>query len=473
MDPGIVVGLLAQVLTELADDLLDSALRPRGADLVDDPALSRRAGRHRITGRQRDRLVDQLRDRVAGIPGGPEHGIPGLPEHELLAAAEAVRASLAAAEPFDADLLLDVAGLRADRLEDLVRHRSAGSLPAAGLSGAGTVAYDRLLAACCQQLVQFVTEQPQFPARSAVTLVRWLDELHQDAAGRAGEPARRRQDFELRYAELLLRSLDELELFGVTLSRTPPRYALSAAYTSLSVARAGGGEDGAELTGSGVDAAAAVSARPRVVLRGTAGSGKTTLLRWLAVTAARRLTGPADASTAGPVPFLLPLRRYADRELPDPAGLLAAAAGPLAHAAPAGWIDQVLRSGRATVLVDGLDELPTQVGPGESRTVRGQAEAWLRGLVQAYPAAHFVVTTRTSAVPGGWLEADGFETYDLLPMGRHGVADLVTRWHDGAIAACADQAERELLADYRTPCPACWSPGPSCASSPAPPCCAR
>jgi NACHT domain len=445
MDPGIVVGLLAQVLTELADDLLDSALRPRGAGLVDDPALSRRAGRHRLTGRQRDRLVDQLHDRVASLPG--------VPEHEQRAAAEAVRESLATAEPFDADLLLDVAGLRADRLEALVRRRSAGLLTAAGLSGAGTVAYDRLLAACCQQLVQFVTEQPQFPARSAVSVVRRLDDLHRDAAERAGEPARRRQDFEHRYAALLMLSLDELELLGVTLSRTPPRYGLSAAYTSLSVARAGGGVDDAELTGSGVDAAAAVSARPRVVLRGTAGSGKTTLLRWLAVTAARRLADETVPSGPRRVPFVLPLRRYADRELPDPAGLLAEAAGPLAHAAPPGWMDEVLRAGRATVLVDGLDELPTRVGPGESRTVRGQAETWLRGLVHAYPAAHFVVTTRTSAVPDGWLEADGFETYDLLPMGLHGVADLVTRWHDGAIGACADPAEQELLADYRDTLP--------------------
>lgn len=447
MDPGIVVGVVSQVLTEVAAELLETLRRPRGAELEDRPVLGRGAGRRPLTPREQDKLVTELSRRVGGL-SGPEAG--ELPGHEQRAAAETVRESLAAAGPLDADLLIDAAGLRPERLEALVRQRAgAAGLPAAaGLSAAGTAAYDRVLAACCAQLVQLLTEQPQFPARVAVAVARQLDELNRDAAARAAEPARQRVDFERRYARLLAASQDTMELFGVTLS-TSPRYGLSAAYTSLSVARSDHPDD--ELTGAGVDAAEALAPRPRVVLRGTAGSGKTTLLRRLAVSAA---AGLAAAPGRAPVPFVLPLRRFADRDLPDPAGILAVSAPAYATVAPPGWMDDVLRSGRAVVLVDGLDELPRRSTSGEGpRTLRGHAEQWLRGLTQAYPAARLVVSTRTSAVPDGWLAADGFETYDLLPMGRHGVAELVTRWHDAAIAGCDDPAEAALLADYRDTLP--------------------
>jgi hypothetical protein len=98
---------------------------------------------------------------------------------------------------------------------------------------------------------------------------------------------------------------------------------------------------------SSLRAEAALAEGPRTPLRGDAGSGKTTLLQWLAVTAARSgFSGPL-AGWNGCVPFLLRLRSYADRPLPQPDQLLAGVADPLVDLLPPGWVHRQLRTGRA------------------------------------------------------------------------------------------------------------------------------
>jgi hypothetical protein len=197
----------------------------------------------------------------------------------------------------------------------------------------------------------------------------------------------------------------------------------------------------------------------RAVRRATAGSGKTTVLQWIAVAAARGLLAaerpPAQAGDAV-VPFLLPLRRFVSRPLPAPDELVAELARPLAHAAPPGWVDRVLLDGSALLLIDGVDEVPSRPIPGASPpvlTVRADVESWLTDLITAYPAARFVVTSRTSAVPQDWLAGQGFEAFDLLPMGPRSIRDLVEKWHD-AVAAGMPAAEAELLREYRRTLPA-------------------
>lgn len=98
-----------------------------------------------------------------------------------------------------------------------------------------------------------------------------------------------------------------------------------------------------------------------------------------------------------------------------------------------------LRSGRALVLIDGVDEL-TEVRREETRR-------WLRELVATFPAARYVVTTRPAAVPSDWLGRDDFDVAELEPMSAVEVPVFVQRWHEAMREQCdTDEQQAELTA---------------------------
>ncbi|MET9594896.1 NACHT domain-containing protein [Streptomyces sp. NPDC006516] len=165
--------------------------------------------------------------------------------------------------------------------------------------------------------------------------------------------------------------------------------------------------------------------RPRVLLRGDAGAGKTTLLWWLAAHTSARTLSDALEPLNGLIPFVVPLRTLRARgsSFPGPAEL-SEAAGLVIDRAPDGWAGRVLESGRALLLVDGLDEVP----PEE----REQAHAWLSQLLLRYPDTRCVATVRPLAVEPGWLDSEGFEELRLLPMRNEDIQSFVRSWHRAA-----------------------------------------
>lgn len=181
----------------------------------------------------------------------------------------------------------------------------------------------------------------------------------------------------------------------------------------------------------------------RLLLRGPAGSGKSTLVQWLALNAARRTFGDELAEWNRCVPFVLRLRAFTAQEtLPAPEDFLRAAGIPLHGAAPSGWVDRLLTDGRALVLVDGVDEVPQRL--------RNRTERWLKDLIAAYPRARYVVTTRPSAVPEGWLSGAGFEAHTLLAMERDDIRAFVGHWHQAARSECRSPEERDELDTYES-----------------------
>ena len=470
-----MTGLLTQVLGDLVGDLVTSIARgARGARLIDrpvpvEPRLPAPLRARSLGSSELDRLVSGTAARLTGTRLSDHHH---LPDHEWAAAVAAVRDSLARCAPVDAALVVRDARLDPALLEAVVRAADPDLVVTAALSERAVAAYDRMLHMCCVQAVEFVTSRPEFPAWVSRELVRQggaiLDDLRDLPARVARTTARAEADaqrsaaldadhaFTQRYARFVAGRLDELEVVGVTLRQTPHRYALDVAYTALSAARATTEADelleGDDLTGSGLAVTAVLAGCRRALLRGAAGSGKTTTLQRLAVDAARALTAAgADATADTVVPFLVPLRRFVSRELPGPDQFLDEVARPLAQAAPAGWADRLLAAGRALVLVDGVDEVPSHaVGPGQHEpvTLRSDIDAWITDLVTAYPRARFVVTSRLSAVPDGWLRRAEFETFDLLPMGPNGIRDLVERWHD-AVSRDVPSTQTEVLQQYR------------------------
>lgn len=253
--------------------------------------------------------------------------------------------------------------------------------------------------------------------------------------------------FEERYLSYVAERHSQLTVVGLDLSR-PERahWPLDAAYLSLELAkRPEGWPAGSEEAGDRPSvvvkrAENALADCRRVLLRGLAGSGKTTLLQWLAVATARNQLPEELADWRGQIPFVLPLRTLVRRgPLPEPHDFLSAVGTPLAASQPEGWADDALTRGEALVLVDGIDEVPQEH--------RGATRDWLERLLAAYKDAYFVVTTRPSAVPEGWLASSRFTELTVRPMSATDTGVFVGRWHTAARHSAATDAERSQLHD--------------------------
>ncbi|MER6199452.1 NACHT domain-containing protein [Streptomyces sp. NPDC001586] len=402
--------VLLRVAGTAAGTLVKSLLaRAPGAGLAADPA--RPAPRWRkppaeLGDSEMRRLTETLAARL-----GPE--CAALPEHERLAALDAVGDGFAALGALDAEALFAA---------DLDPTALAATLPPppAGLAPAAEALYGRLIRLCCTHAVEYVTTRPGFGARADVELVRRTGELARavDRLGAAQDGTA--YAFEERYAEYIARTHGRLQLFGLTLSRSRQEWPLDVAYISLAVS----GEQlvlpgEPEMHQPPVRAEQALASADRVLLRGPAGSGKSTLVQWLALNAARQTDGPWSTC----VPFVLRLRSFTTSgDLPLPEDFLRAGGIPLS--APPGWVEDLLLSGRALVLVDGVDEVPQRL--------RARTETWLRSLVSAFPKARYMVTTRPSAVPEDWLAGLGFATQSMLAMEQKDIRAFVAHWHAAA-----------------------------------------
>ncbi|MFI1449724.1 NACHT domain-containing protein [Streptomyces virginiae] len=402
--------VLLRVAGTAAGTLVKSLLaRAPGAGLAADPARPaprRRKPPAELGAGEMRRLTETLAGRL-----GPE--CAALPEHERLAALDAVGDGFAALGALDAKALFAA---------DLDPTALAATLPPppAGLAPAAEALYGRLIRLCCAHAVEYVTTLPGFGARADVELVRRTGELARavDRLGATGDGTA--YAFEERYAQYVARTHGRLQLFGLTLSRSHQEWPLDVAYISLAVSGEQPllpGEPAAHRTQ--LRAEQALASADRILLRGPAGSGKSTLMQWLALNAARQTDGPWSTG----VPFVLRLRSFtASGDLPLPEDFLRAGGVPLS--APSGWVEDLMLSGRALVLVDGVDEVPQRL--------RARTETWLRSLVSAFPKARYVVTTRPSAVPEDWLAGLGFATHAMLPMEQRDIRAFVEHWHAAA-----------------------------------------
>ncbi len=393
----------------------------------------------------------------------------GLPESEVNASFQAVIDSFASVsiDVFDTDFdpRLHAEQVLAETQEKVSR---------IGLSEAGYNLYARLVTEVSAQVLNFVTTWPSFLARANVEqlkrmtqVAKELRNVRQSVIDDANAAEVR---FEEKYSEVVVAKLDQLELFGVTLSQPDQRaYPLSTAYISLSVAEsdksnpgksefekdlvslgvegatswhAGVADVGGEVSG-GLRSESAIATFQRILLRGDAGSGKSTLLRWLSVHSSRRSLDGELRNFNGYIPFLLPLRRFADRDLPAAHDFLNEIGKHLAGEMPSGWVNRVLRSGRAFILIDGVDELP------ENR--REEAKEWLDELLDTYPTARYIVTSRPAAAEERWLSRQNFTSVDMLPMSSLDIANFVSHWHDAARSCLpAESTDEEIdeLARY-------------------------
>ncbi|MFE6713931.1 NACHT domain-containing protein [Streptomyces sp. NPDC057695] len=288
--------------------------------------------------------------------------------------------------------------------------------------------------------------EPLLTLREAAVPVLEVREASPRRGTRRRAGTRAQPSFEKRYLSYVRERHAQLTVVGLDLSRPErARWPLDAAYLSLELAErqedwSAGGEERGRPAVVVKRAEHALAGCGRVLLRGLAGSGKTTLLQWLAVAAACDELPEELADWRGQIPFVLPLRTLVRRgPLPEPGEFLSSVGAPLAAAQPGGWVDALLVRGEALVLIDGIDEVPQEH--------RGATRDWLERLLAAYGDARFVVTTRPSAVPEGWLAPSHFTELSVRPMSGGDIGVFVHRWHTAARHNAATDAERSQLND--------------------------
>lgn len=351
--------------------------------------------------------------------------------------------------------------------------------------------YGETLREVCNYIVEVVITLPSFKDRATVELLGRTSEILVlvrrilDAMPKTTESlGARSQDehFEDQYRREVARQLNWLELFGVDVSPANKRYALTVGYITLTASHTADEnelelDDSIDLLEKKGKTVASISKNPAVsdeddlsallteraggrtisshpsdmetqflrvdkaiaghkrhLLKGEAGSGKTTLLQWLAVQSAQRTFSDPLERINKAVPFFLQLRRFPDGNLPAPENYLDHIAKNLVGEMPPGWVHRQLRSGRALLLVDGVDEVPEEF--------RANAQHWIADLLAQFPDIWVFVTSRPPAVGENWLDGQDFHETELQPMTMEDIESFVDHWHRSSETGFSEEGKK-------------------------------
>lgn len=303
--------------------------------------------------------------------------------------------------------------------------------------------YDRLLEACCRITLDVAAGLPTYTPHNLADHLRsdLVAQTEDILAGiermRLSSDQQRHSRFEERYRHAVARVLDRIVLFGTDDNRSK-RYQLSVAYVSLSVEREYAPKDDEDGTGGHTELFSVkeiLAAEPRLLVRGNPGSGKTTLMQWFAVKlAGSKLTGPLT-DWKDHLPMFLRFRDFT--ELPAPEAFLDKTLPHLAGAVPhKAWVHDQLESGRAILLLDGLDEWA-----GNMEDVAN----WLESLMGEFPKCRVVLTSRPYTDTEAFLERLDFVEAGLRDMKRNDIDHFIDHWHRAMAHEARDVTERDEL----------------------------
>ncbi|MBI1311251.1 NACHT domain-containing protein [bacterium] len=171
------------------------------------------------------------------------------------------------------------------------------------------------------------------------------------------------------------------------------------------------------LPGQRVEASIALQNQRHLLIVGVPGSGKTTLIAWLATQLAQRELGPKIGLPENCLPFVVTVREWSGEvNLVSDIEFLRRYAG-----CERETLDDALATGRAVILVDGLDESPTHQAALLANIIASVAKE--------FPNAPIVVTSRPSGfVRGENNRLEGFTETNLESMSDSDVSSYVHKW---------------------------------------------
>jgi hypothetical protein len=266
---------------------------------------------------------------------------------------------------------------------------------------------------CAEELDQaLLAIEPEAPDQDDPDLLQAVFEPVADPALLSAERA---------YRQIVLDGYGRIELRWIGAQAEPVLLRIDQLYAPLSLVLQGGG-------GAPVPAPALLAEAAHTLITGGPGSGKTTLLTYLAARAAAGgLRSMGQSLPPEPVPFLIPVRWLSGyRPRLDPEAL-----GRATGCTP-DFVAQALSSGRALVLLDGMDECPKENA--------GRLWASLGELAARHPDNRILCTARPESLPDllPLLPFSDIQVAGLCPLGLHDP-------HAAPGPAPADQTADQLL----------------------------
>jgi hypothetical protein len=338
-------------------------------------------------------------------------------------------------------------------------------------SDAERTVYERMLGETSAALVRLAPQIDGFLGSAFAETLQDLDRILEAVSELLKRPDEAAEQFEREYRDAVSKHLNRMDYFGVPhVDAIVGQQQLSAAYVTLQFERRAKEHDkrwftplesaqqvaldiqeiaNELVTGESRSTQSGpidllLSEGRRLVIVGEAGGGKSTLLRWLAVSAASRDFPPQLASWNDSVPFFIRLRECADKEFPALKDFPMMTTRNLTQEPPSGWLLRQLNTGRALVLLDGVDELP--------QGKRDAMLAQLDQLVQQYPLARYVVTSRPAALKpdewpewAAWIKRAALTEASLQPLDMPQIDHLIDKWHEALGATISDAGEVSQL----------------------------
>jgi hypothetical protein len=369
---------------------------------------------------------------LKGLTSVLESEYSSLPDNDVNAAAIAVSRVLEL--PVRDDLLISAVTDSSALESQLLRH-GGEKIRQDLLSEPAISVFDILLRSACRHLAEVTLTAPEFGPLALRQLLRnqaQLDKISKQIAeslDRLALPPETNQDFirfTERYMARISEQLDYLDIPGIDLDRFRQRYNLTMAYIPMRTQ----GDEVQNVEISSVETITGLSDYLYIV--GEPGSGKSTLLKWAAVQTARlKASQPSQRRT---VPFLIKLRALSDTR-PDLDEFGAPMTQALVISKPANWSQDLIASGRALLLFDGLDEIP------EYR--REIIVKWIDQIYEDHSrrGTRIIVTTRQTAISEARFRSRYASYTALQPMQQGKIERFVYLWHH-AVYSSVETVER-------------------------------
>ncbi|WP_017662424.1 sister chromatid cohesion protein PDS5 [Baaleninema simplex] len=180
----------------------------------------------------------------------------------------------------------------------------------------------------------------------------------------------------------------------------------------------------------------------RVVVLGDPGSGKTTLLSYFGVAVSEetiddREAGGLDNKTDW-LPILIRIRDWARNLENSPIDYAKKFTEKTLHAGevPTGFFEYWLETGRALILLDGLDEVANEAK-------RYEVVQRIENFLEKYHKNPAIVTSRPAGYKRDFLRTETFPHYWLQPFNDEQLEEFINKWYDSRVSDSDDRERRK------------------------------